>query len=1150
MSAASNDSETEAKTVRADDATDAPASEVDPKEAGADAAAAKDIAPGPAGGFFSWILPALKTPRTHKTWVRCIFAFAGSMVLLVCNASLRSMGQAAFFAGIVAFMLPPSLALSLFMFASLTLLFGMLLGWAWGAAAMAAALSVQDKALLASRLAAAQKAIAGAGGPVSAASLQAQLESLAFHGYFLDGRSSAVYGAFLFIGTFAMGAIRARSPRLVIFGVFATTLMDVMCLTGPLLPTQQYTLAKIILLPTCYYLAIAIASLVLIFPESLNHVWLTTLDNAFFGPATGILSLQSEALHTHPSDYEKWAAGAAKTAAARAGLGAGLVGLSAQIGLIDLEISVGRLGPGDLKRFALEVRALGVRVSGLHAFQTAVSNVHADDERDAAAAAAPEGDKARGAAAPMGSAHETRFARRRRLIAAREAAHGHALDDLVPILAAASEPLRTAAEEGMAALRAWFADCNGGRWMSFLRGDKDREHIAERQKGLAERRDALQQVLGEWRREGRARLIKPYEKFFDEGTGKLKEGLGNRDGPEMFAVRSLFICFVFCDTLDAFAARLHRVLILATDLDARRPRPRIWLPSGFGKVWRKLVTRAPAAVPDSLITMGTLRDPTRFDDADTDGASADGDDTTAGGAASNNELDEEPRPAQPGRNPNARAPTSTLGKLCVRLGAALRFFKTPEGIFALRNAVLSVALWVPQVVPSTAWFYYSNKGLWALIMAQLSLAPFAGDQLLSIATRFLGTALGLLLGMVVWYIAAPGLGNGNPYAVVVVTTLFLSPLIMARIAAPLQQSLLWIMTGVTAVLVVGYSWLDRHLIVVANQGVGIGIGWRRALLVVIGFVAAGIIMLFPRPSSSRTLVRRTLAATLEEMGNIFGKEVEAFLAEEARARAGPAEKEEIDCLDEDKGKVSPKERRARRVAARIFAVLDRLRSLAPSLRTARWEPQIHGLWPHEQYASLHAKELKFATSLALLTSTFSKLDTTWCSILVHRTPFLNPNLLSDVFQTIDTLSHALEAGRPIPASLPLLRERLLYHEALIRALAGTAPNMHGLLVPEKRAHLDQSDDELETDSHAAELVAGKVDGASIGFEELSLSVLMDEQLPTHSTAVIALASILTVLDEIAAIVRELCGETTFRGFDALHHEFQGREEAAIGTRSR
>jgi hypothetical protein len=40
---------------------------------------------------------------------------------------------------------------------------------------------------------------------------------------------------------------------------------------------------------------------------------------------------------------------------------------------------------------------------------------------------------------------------------------------------------------------------------------------------------------------------------------------------------------------------------------------------------------------------------------------------------------------------------------------------------------------------------------------------------------------------------------------------------------------------------------------------------------------------------------------------------------------------------------------------------------------------------------------------------------------------------------------------------------------------------------------------------------------------------------------------LQLLDEIGAIVRELCGQTTFRGFDALHHEFLGREEAAMGT---
>jgi hypothetical protein len=84
-------------------------------------------------------------------------------------------------------------------------------------------------------------------------------------------------------------------------------------------------------------------------------------------------------------------------------------------------------------------------------------------------------------------------------------------------------------------------------------------------------------------------------------------------------------------------------------------------------------------------------------------------------------------------------------------------------------------------------------------------------------------------------------------------------------------------------------------------------------------------MLFPRPTSARTLVRRTLAATLREQGNIFGQEVEAFLAEEARARSGHYEKETVDWMDQVGGgesvlPVSPKERRIRKVAHRALAV--------------------------------------------------------------------------------------------------------------------------------------------------------------------------------------------------------------------------------------
>jgi len=45
-------------------------------------------------------------------------------------------------------MIPPSMALSIFLFAMLTLIVGMCLGWAWGCAAMAAGLQARDQVYL------------------------------------------------------------------------------------------------------------------------------------------------------------------------------------------------------------------------------------------------------------------------------------------------------------------------------------------------------------------------------------------------------------------------------------------------------------------------------------------------------------------------------------------------------------------------------------------------------------------------------------------------------------------------------------------------------------------------------------------------------------------------------------------------------------------------------------------------------------------------------------------------------------------------------------------------------------------------------------------------------------------------------------------
>ncbi|KAF8638679.1 hypothetical protein AX17_002024 [Amanita inopinata Kibby_2008] len=1090
-------------------------------------------------GFLEWLRPALKSRRMMKTWIRCCVALAAVMILLVDNSTLRSTGQVAFLAAIVGIMLPPSMALSMYLLAASTLLFGMLVGWAWGCAAMASALSVRSQSLLAQQQQKAQASL------VPNVPVAAQMLSFVYHGMFLDPRSSAVYGAFFFIGTYALGALRAFIPKLTLLSIFGTIVLNIMCSYGPLFPTARYTLAKIILVPASYYIAIAIGSLIFVFPESLNHIWITTLHTNYLAPIIGIMELQSKALSTRPSNHQEWSELAQQGSKYRQAIISSTQALVGQISMIDLEVSIGRLGPGDLKKVSAELRSLSFRASGLHAF---INFVNHDNAMDASEDA------------PSSTLGPDRLTLVRRRIRERESLNGHDLDSFVPILSESSARLRLACEAGIKGTSDWFEDCNSQRWVKFLRLKKQTDaQVAERHDRLEALLKNLKEALDEFRRVERVKLIKPFECWFDLKTGLLKEEMkGGRSGNEMFTAQSLFICFVFIDIIDGFAERLVKVMELLVMLDSKRPVPRLWMPSGFGKLGRKIMSRRPVDGTPELLAMGTNDDPTSFPDSDSSRASSIDQDTEEDEGNSNSEDEHSEKPSSPNssllaeneeadckidmRNPDALPPTTVFGRFFVRLGSILRFLKSPEGIFALRHALLSIALWVPAVCPNTAWFYYKEKGIWALIVAQPALAVYAGDQIAGFFVRLIGVALGLLAGMAVWYIGS-GNGNGNPYGIAVATTVFVAPFLLGRVASPPQDMMLWATAGLTTVFVVGFSWIDTHLTLVSNNGVGVEVGWKRALLVIIGFTAASIIMLLPPRSSTRTLVRRTLGATLRELGKIFAGDMEAFLAEEARARAGHNEK--VSFIDEQKEKsvASPKEKRVRRIGQKILDVASRLRDLQVSLKTARFEPQVQGLWPHQTYARLHNAQTKLLASLFLLTTALRKLDTRWCSILVHKTPFLNPNLVSDIFSTIVILSTTLSHPRPLLASMPRLRDRLIYHHLHV---AQTRPARQATGDPLVQVP-SESDSDGATSSVGMEIGAGRIDGSSIGFDELTLDVLMDEQLPAHSTAVVALSDVISRIDEITLIVRELCGTITFRGFETLHRDYLGREEKVIGA---
>lgn len=118
----------------------------------------------------------------------------------------------------------------------------------------------------------------------------------------------------------------------------------------------------------------------------------------------------------------------------------------------------------------------------------------------------------------------------------RELKHGHDLDSLVPILQAASADVRAAAESTLLCIIGWFQDCNSHR-LTGLFQRKDPAKIQQRQQMLADQLATLVAALEQFRRVERARLIKPYERFFDPETRQL--ALKDED---MFASRCVACC--------------------------------------------------------------------------------------------------------------------------------------------------------------------------------------------------------------------------------------------------------------------------------------------------------------------------------------------------------------------------------------------------------------------------------------------------------------------------------------------------------------------------------------------------------------------------------------------------------------------------------
>ena len=115
-------------------------------------------------------------------------------------------------------------------------------------------------------------------------------------------------------------------------------------------------------------MAVGMAALLLIFPETLNHIFTDSMIKGVLHPARRILELQQDVLTTRPSDHEAWQTLADKVRELRTTYITTSSDLNDKIAMLKLEISYGRTSANKLSEIYDKTKELAARTVGLSAF--------------------------------------------------------------------------------------------------------------------------------------------------------------------------------------------------------------------------------------------------------------------------------------------------------------------------------------------------------------------------------------------------------------------------------------------------------------------------------------------------------------------------------------------------------------------------------------------------------------------------------------------------------------------------------------------------------------------------------------------------------------------------------------------------------------
>lgn len=561
--------------------------------------------------------------------------------------------------------------------------------------------------------------------------------------------------------------MRANNPKTTLLQIIATIIADLFLTIGPSLPSFSGTLPVTLVKPGAIGVGLGFVANILFFPQSTSHTVLAAMER-LLELANHPLEFTAQSLEADDGDRQldlrELQGLKAKTIAT-------YEGMETATRFLPLDFSIGRWNADDIESLKEPVRrtiisslsllevhiARLARQKRLEEFPLA-SNDESVSDRDAKKK-------------PTGGASHQQFMQNAYLVRVLQHLENEALHrDCQAALRRSTAEILPACLESVTIVEDCIHASNSSKWNIFQPSKEKFTELLRRSKSALE---TLKLARDDFPVKTTEHLSDAYADFLDD-IAKSRD----MENLSILRLKGVMMCMVFEEQVLSVSDALQKLLYRVIQLCEGRERNKIWFPSGirtFGAWALKKRVRAPIVGPSPDVDPDTVEEASQ----------------------------EAQRRLQISQGLGGRR-RGIVGRLII---GSYGWFASAEGLFALRMVVVTIALAIPAVIPSSAGFYYREKGIWGLIMGQSTLLVYMADFTYSLISRAVGTVVGGVAGLVVWYIGS-GDGPGNPYGLGAAMAVAVAILMWARLflnSALLQAT---IFSAATCLLVVGYSYDD------------------------------------------------------------------------------------------------------------------------------------------------------------------------------------------------------------------------------------------------------------------------------------------------------------------------------------------------------